>query len=123
MDKDKAIHCLNELAQASRELVRAVKELDKGNPAWYDVFLCRKSVEQILGISSVRDKKLPLSEALHKKLGTRVSLAFPYFAQYLPPAGFLSDDVACHALFYYAMLARKNWEEYVKTLPSNTTAS
>ena len=34
----------------------------------------------------------------------------PYFARYLPPKGFLDFDRACHALFYYYLLAHKNYE-------------
>lgn len=63
------------------------------------------------------NEKTPLSKSLQEKLGTRLVLAFPYFSQYLPPQGFLDEDHACHALFYYALLARKNWEEYIKHSP------
>ena len=32
------------------------------------------------------------------------------FRNYLPPNGFLNDDPACHALFYYYLLAMKNYQ-------------
>lgn len=38
---------------------------------------------------------------------------YPVFESYNVPNGFLERDIACHALFYYAMLARKAYEENV----------
>jgi hypothetical protein len=36
-----------------------------------------------------------------------ISYEFPYFECYLEPNGALKLDVACHACFYYGMLAAK----------------
>lgn len=33
---------------AAYAFVQAVKELDKGRPAWHNVYLCRKELERIL---------------------------------------------------------------------------
>ena len=38
------------------------------------------------------------------------------FVEYLPPAGFLNNHVACHALMYYALIARSNYEEQKETI-------
>jgi hypothetical protein len=38
----------------------------------------------------------------------------PVFKDYIIPNGFLTRDAACHALFYYAVLARRAYEENVE---------
>jgi hypothetical protein len=43
----------------------------------------------------------------------KFKFANPVFESYNAPHGFLERDIACHALFYYAMLARKAYEETV----------
>lgn len=43
----------------------------------------------------------------------RASLTLPIFGDYQPPNGFLTRDRACHALMYYALTARRTYEEVV----------
>ncbi len=38
----------------------------------------------------------------------------PTFGEYEQPNGWLVREAACHGLFYYYLIARKNFEEYVK---------
>ena len=40
-----------------------------------------------------------------KSLGLNVSLAYPMFVDQTQPKGWLTHDPACHALWYYYMLA------------------
>jgi hypothetical protein len=42
-----------------------------------------------------------------ESLERRLSYEYPYFEQYVEPNGALKVDRACHACFYYAMLAWK----------------
>lgn len=45
--------------------------------------------------------------------GTRIYTTVPLFPEYTAPYGFLEHDIECHALFYYAVIARHNYEMYV----------
>jgi len=37
----------------------------------------------------------------------------PYFSAYVMPHGWLTPQIECHALFYYYLLARKNYENHL----------
>lgn len=45
---------------------------------------------------------------------TGIAFVSIFFEDYLPPNGFLDRDPACHALFYYNLIARKAYEETEK---------
>ena len=45
---------------------------------------------------------------------THITFHPPTFIWYEPPNGFLAHDAACHALFYYYLTARTNYEDNVK---------
>lgn len=53
----------------------------------------------------------PQREITHKGKTFRVSLTLPAFIRYIKPLGFLTDDLACHALMYYALTARNTYEQ------------
>lgn len=38
----------------------------------------------------------------------------PTFGEYEQPKGWLIREPACHALFYYYLIARRNYEEHIK---------
>lgn len=42
--------------------------------------------------------------------GKKVRFQPPLFIDYVAPKGFLTTDIACHALFYYHQLARQAYE-------------
>ncbi len=45
---------------------------------------------------------------------TKISFHPPTFQAYETPQGWLQHDAACHALFYYYLIARRNFEEHIK---------
>ncbi len=45
---------------------------------------------------------------------TQISFHPPTFQDYESPNGYLAHDAACHALFYYYLIARKSYEDNVK---------
>ncbi len=45
-------------------------------------------------------------QILHVEFNGRI------FIEYLTPNGYLINDPACHGLFYYYLIARKNLEQY-----------
>lgn len=47
-------------------------------------------------------------------LNQTVSFHPPTFQDYETPKGWLQHDPACHALFYYYLIARRNYEEDIK---------
>ena len=47
-------------------------------------------------------------------LSGKITLTPPMFADKTIPNGYLTKDRECHALYYYAGLATKMWDEYEK---------
>lgn len=43
-----------------------------------------------------------------------IKFTMPIFQQYLAPEGFLVRDKACHALFYYYLIAHNTYETHIK---------
>lgn len=56
-----------------------------------------------------------LSEAAKQLMQNRTfRFDYPIFEQYNTPNGFLAPATACHALFWYALIARRAYEENVQ---------
>lgn len=48
-----------------------------------------------------------------RQSGMTVVFDVPVFQDYVAPKGFLVNDIACHALFYYALTARGAYERWI----------
>ena len=46
--------------------------------------------------------------------GKEYTAEIPIFASFIAPSGYLTNDVECHALFMYNLVARTNWESFIQ---------
>ena len=47
-----------------------------------------------------------------RKCGNTIEFDVMIFTDYMAPKGFLTEDTACHALFYYYLVARNAYEQF-----------